>query len=474
MVADAAPAAAGGCASGGCSSGGGCASGSAPRPAAPPAPAGADALCRRCRAAPADALLHAAHPVCLPCLHAAVAQRVRTAARGRGPLRAGDLVAVGYAGDAASVAAAALLAGVRTAGGEGGGRGRSGEERAAYRLVLLHVDERAAAGPSSDADAALVDAFEADADADAAAVAAAAAQHAGAPLIALRLEDAYSELESGGARRAALRALLAAAGDATGRADLARALRLRVLVAAAAAAGAPHLALATTATAAASAAVAAAAKGRGYALPADAGAADARRGARAPSLLRPLRGVSDADAAAALRHLGLEPAPPQRATAPPPGDVDALSARFVAAVQAANPGGVGNILAALSRLEPFAFTEVPARGGGPPPSGPAGEALCPLCAAPLADDEVAALAAKSGGADASLCARLCDACVGAFAEGAAPAELLPADVRAGMAALGTAAGAAAAALGAAAPPAELRAAIAARLAERDAGAAAPA
>jgi hypothetical protein len=471
MVADAAPApvgsgcAGGGCASGGCGGGGG-ASGGAPRPAATPAPA--DALCRRCRAAPADALLHAAHPVCLPCLHAAVAQRVRTAARGRGPLRAGDLVAVGYAGDAAAVAAAALLAGVRTAGGEGGGRRRSGEERAAYRLVLLHVDERAAAALSSDADAALADAFEADADADAAAVAAAAAQHADAPLITLRLEDVYSELESGGTRRAALRALLAAAGDATGRADLARALRLRALVAAAAAAGAPHLALATTATTAASAAVAAAAKGRGYALPADAGAADARRGAAAPSLLRPLRGVSDADAAAVLRHLGLAPAPPRRAAAPPPGDVDALSARFVAAVQAANPGGVGNILAALSRLEPFAFTEVPARGGGPPPAGPAGEVLCPLCAAPLADDEVAALAARGGGDDA--CA-LCDACVGAFAEGAAPAELLPVDVRAGMAALGGAAAAAAAALGAAAAPAELRAAIAARLEERAAGAA---
>ena len=157
-------------------------------------------------------------------------------------------------------------------------------------MHIIHVDESAALGLPADQ--------AATAAASVAAAAAAYCQQAGVQFHSVPLEDVFADsiadekgssgvtAAAGGLnepdaqqlteQRARLVALLAAVGDATGRADLVRHLRTHLLLRTAAALGCGRLARGDCATALAAHIVAAASKGCGYSLPGDVGLVDAR------------------------------------------------------------------------------------------------------------------------------------------------------------------------------------------------------
>jgi cytoplasmic tRNA 2-thiolation protein 2 len=430
---------------------------------------------------------------CVPCLRDLLVAKVKTAVRCRG-LQAGDALAVAFSGGASSAALAHLLALFRST--------KRADERpethkTAFSMRLVHVDESAAHGLDAGAAAAA-----------AAAVAAAAAPHCreGVTFHSVPLHSVFDDGDgdddddeaaaaaaaaaADALPRARLLRLLDCVGDPTGRDDLVTHLRTRALLAAASSLGCGRLALGHTSTALAVRVVAAAAKGCGYSLPADVQAADARYGAARPVVLYPMREVCAHDAALAVRHFGLATAAPGPVAAAAGADkrnVNALAARFVAAVQAHNRGGVANIMSAATRLQAFPWNEPPAAaqradGGGGGGGGAAtaegegrsgssdlaagGEVLCPLCFAPLADDELPGQPLDfQGAAGAGLCYSCATQIAGGGGGGGEAgddvAALLPDDVRRGMAALAAAGGAAAGrAPGRVVPPAELRAAIA--------------
>lgn len=422
----------------------------------------ASAPCVKCCAAPAQALVRVRERLCAPCLHGQLQAKFRAAVRLGGVLRPGDHVVAAFSGGPCSAMLLRLLEGMR---GEAGARPE--RSKTPFRLTILHVDEGAAAGL----------------DAHAAAAAAAAVEAAVAPYLAspavqflhVNLEDAFAEVDNAGGednegsdidrgrtttpwrcgdeerrqRRAALAALLAAIPDTTGREDLLEHLRSRLLLATAARIGAGKVARGDSATRLATRAVAAAAKGRGYALAGDVHLVDARRSPAAPLFFFPLRelGSRELALAAHFERLLLTPSAHELAAAAAAGggsgggglrrarqeqrSINALAERFVAGLQAHNPGTVANILGTAAKLRPFAWNNPPelactlgdkarrnrqqhlpgtrrAASTADSAAAAASEAevephsvLCPLCSAPLAQDELPAVALQACGGSGS-------------------------------------------------------------------------
>ena len=125
-------------------------------------------------------------------------------------------------------------------------------------------------------------------------------------------------------------------------------------------------------------------------------------------------------------------------------NINSLAALFVQNVLAHNPGAVHNINSTISRLEAFPWNEsqpgdaaverkkdetsngasidVAAVSGI---SQPAPEVLCPLCSAPLADDEVVSAASESRGALAGVCDSCLNQEFGGAVDGGELLALLP-------------------------------------------------
>lgn len=266
--------------------------------------------------------------------------------------------------------------------------------------------------------------YVADADAEVAAAAAVAARVApeGVDFVAIPLSDVFAGEEGDAARREArLAALLAAAADPTGAADLRVLLRMRVLLERCMATGSGALAFGDNAAATAAASVAAVVKGGGYAVPGAAARVDRRHVASGgPTLLYPLREALEQECELVGAALGLPARQPCGGGEAIDGrDINALAAVFVNNVLKHNPGAVSNINSTVSRLEAFPWN----KGGGD--EAAACEALCPVCFSPLADDEVCGAGAGAHGELAGVC----DSCVyqifGGAGGGGAAMGLLP-------------------------------------------------
>ncbi|KAL4435854.1 hypothetical protein ABPG77_000616 [Micractinium sp. CCAP 211/92] len=242
-------------------------------------------------------------------------------------------------------------------------------------------------------------------------------------------------------QRQRLQSLLGAVRDRTGGSDLARHLRTHLLLRCAATLGCSRVARGDCATTLATHIVAAASKGCGYSLPGDVQLLDARHGAALPSFFLPLREVSARELRTLSSHWRLPLAEADaRALAAPAGaghnlaapvdkkDINALAAAFIAGMEAHNPGSVPNILNTISKLRAFPWNELPpapgqqqqrqqgaaqqgaaqqqqqqqqdaAASAQAASAGAAGASggprqqllpavLCPICLAPLADDEL--------------------------------------------------------------------------------------
>lgn len=261
----------------------------------------------------------------------------------------------------------------------------------------------------------------------------------------LQLSDVFLEEESDPAlRQEKLAAALAAVRDPTGRADLETHVRRRVLMDTCRKLQCSKLLWAHNATDLAIQAVASAVKGAGYALPGDAQHVDCRHAPTGgPIMVYPMRDISSEEIELLGRRLGLSWVEESAKVPTDKHNINDLATIFVQNVLNHNPGAVHNINSTISRLEAFPWNEMqPSIVAGERKKeskvsdavigdAHAGEAqqppetFCPLCSAPLADDEVIGAASEGRRALAGVC----DSCIhqifGGAADGGEVLQLLP-------------------------------------------------
>ncbi len=168
-----------------------------------------------------------------------------------------------------------------------------------------------------------------------------------------------------------LTALLLSVNDATGRQDLATALRMRLLRATATRLHCNKLVTGDCATTLAVHIIADAAKGRGFSLPADIQAWDGRAAAAGgPVVLHPLRDATSRELEALCRVQGIVPvisssgsssgsSSSRGSSRGSRGSINTLAEDFVASMQASLPASVFTVLRTASSLQAFPFNSPP-------------------------------------------------------------------------------------------------------------------
>jgi len=177
-----------------------------------------------------------------------------------------------------------------------------------------------------------------------------------------------------------LQKLLSLVRDKTGRQDLIHHLKRYLILNTATAYGCSKVLLGQTANMMAAEAVSAAAKGQGYALPSNAQAVDDRYGSKFPSILHPMKDISDEEVYC-LSSTILQDVIHENEQEPQhldKNDINDLAKSFISLVQNSNPGGVSNIMSSISKLEPFDWCHDDGNT-----SSDSSLKLCTLCFAPL-------------------------------------------------------------------------------------------
>jgi tRNA(Ile)-lysidine synthase TilS/MesJ len=246
------------------------------------------------------------------------------------------------------------------------------------------------------------------------------------------LSDLYAREESDPSlRQAKLTELLVSIKDSTGKADMVSYLRTTLLLKLCKELGCKNLVVGYNASAFAIRAVASAVKGAGYALPSDAQHVDARHALTGGAfIIYPMKDLTDEEIDVVCRVLGLpckdikEDNTKMTAngnvqalatTDIDKHDINALAALFVDNVLKHNPGAVHNINSTISKLEAFSWNELSSNEKKERKDlqevvetvVEEEEVFCPLCCAPLAEDEIAAII--TGGIEGKI-AGVCDSC----------------------------------------------------------------
>jgi hypothetical protein len=249
------------------------------------------------------------------------------------------------------------------------------------------------------------------------------------------LSDLYAQEESDPSlRQAKLTDLLASIKDSTGKADLISYLRTLLLLQLCREAGCKKIVVGYNAAAFAIRAVASAVKGAGYALPSDAQHVDSRHALTGgATIIYPMKDLTDEEIDVVCKALGL-PCKVIRNSAITNGsssvfgsgqalatneidkhNINALAALFVENILKHNPGAVHNINSTISKLEAFPWNEpsfegeldhleaVEKEGKESSAFKRPDEFLCPLCCAPLAEDEISNIITGTGGPIAGVC-----------------------------------------------------------------------
>lgn len=368
---------------------------------APSATAAASATCRKCKQAPAVAFIRQNDPFCADCLQAAILTKLRAATRASGLLPEGERIMVALSGGPSSMAL--LYALMQTQAPEANRHERG---KFYFQLAAMHVDEARVRGLAPHrAQQHLIQLEE-------------AVRGMGfsgtllTPALHQALQPQQSADGSGGGGGSSngggcdnaggagagdyagcehLAALLGSVADATGREDLAAALRQRLLLATAAAHGCSKLLTGDNATTLAVRVISDAAKGRGYSLPADIQIADARAAFAAaasaggatsggtagtttpqqcavPIVLHPLREVTSRELLVLCEERSIQAAEyPAAASgagggaaligAAGKGSINSLAANFVDAMQRSLPSSIYTVLRTASNLQPFDFNQ---------------------------------------------------------------------------------------------------------------------
>jgi hypothetical protein len=184
--------------------------------------------------------------------------------------------------------------------------------------------------------------------------------------------------------------------DPTGREDMKSILIKRILLQTASKHECSSLLLGYTSDRLAATAISAAAKGQGYSLPVTIQVIDKRYGEDMPNIILCSKEVSEEEVHCVLTSVA-DFARKEGEFRDTEIDIDKknlnqLAKHFVAMVQDSNPGGIQNIMSSLGKLVPFDVDE--------------DLFMCPICFAPLHQDEVPTLE----DCRASLIATCCDSC----------------------------------------------------------------
>ncbi len=260
------------------------------------------------------------------------------------------------------------------------------------------------------------------------------------------LADVYAPEESNPSlRQAKLTELVASVKDSTGKADLISYLQSTLLLRLCKEINCKKLVFGYNTAAFAIRAVASAVKGAGYALPSDAQQVDSRHALTGgATIIYPMKEVTDEEIDVVCRVLDLPckdntistHSNTQNNTQNSNGyesalvtndidkhNINALATLFVENVLKHNPGAVHNINSTISKLEAFPWNDpsfesrqqlTGAAVDHSTTSSPAmldkngeideiDEVLCPLCSAPLAEDEIASIITGTGGEIAGVC-----------------------------------------------------------------------
>lgn len=326
-------------------------------------------------------------------------QKIRAGIRGNGAVIPNDHVAVAVSGGPSSSLLCHVAKRMQTDRME-----TRGKDKIPFTMVLIHV-----INPFVEAENDLTSIFD-------------------QAIERVPLEDVYIDDENCTEdRKRRLFALLESVSDVTGRQDLLEYLQRRVLLDTAVRLGCSKLLLGHNALNMSVRNVAATVKGRGYALPGDFTHIDARHVSRGgPALVYPLKDVSQEEIdslTSRLRLISSDGTGEEGRTSLPrdKSNINSLAMDFIKGVQGHNPGVTYNINSTVSKLRNFSWndgdTEYP-------------EILCPLCYAPLADDELLNLTSPS---NYQLTSYACDSCRNQiFSDHAFTVTLLPSAIQTGM------------------------------------------
>ena len=221
-----------------------------------------------------------------------------------------------------------------------------------------------------------------------------------ASFVSIHIDAVFSEQVNGRAGNS-VNDLLDTIVDPTGKEDMKSILIKRILLQTASKHGCSSLLLGYTSDKLAATAISAAAKGQGYSLPVTIQIIDKRYGKDMPNIVLCSKEVSEEEVHCILTSVA-DFAAKEGENSDTEIDIDKknlnqLAKHFVAMVQDSNPGGIQNIMSSLGKLVPFDVDE--------------DLYLCPICYAPLHQDEVPTVE----DCRASLIAACCDSCrVGIF------------------------------------------------------------
>lgn len=232
------------------------------------------------------------------------------------------------------------------------------------------------------------------------------------------LESVYSEVELdvtgtngavGSSRQKKLQMLFQSVADPTGKEDLLQHLRMQALQQVAKDHGYTRLVLGLSTSRIAAKVISATAKGCGFSLPTEMQFYDARW--NVPVVL-PLRDcvIKELVLLCHLRHLKYVFIPTLSTLSMPQNTINSLSASFVSLLQEDNPSKERTIMRTAAKLQPFSFnrpssyessilhkrsSHSPISNGVHVSEDEAAEALCPVCCAPLNQNESMSLVSSS-------------------------------------------------------------------------------
>lgn len=311
--------------------------------------------------------------ICGPCLELMLAAKVRGAIRKPGGIVSGDCVALGVSSALSSSACVLYL--MRYI------KSKIGEPWEKYKLpfdlVVIHV-----VTPEVEQE-----------DGENVSIIQKLCSDVHASFVSIHLDDVFSDEVN---NCYSVGGLLDKIVDPTGKEDMKSILIKRLLLKTASSHGCSSLLLGHTSDRLAASAISAAAKGQGYSLPVTIQIIDNRYGKDMPTIILCSKDVSREEMHCILTSV-TDFATKEGEYRDIEIDMDKknlnqLAKHFVAMVQDNNPGGIQNIMSSLAKLVPFDFDEE--------------LYLCPICFAPLHQDEVPTVE----DCHASLIATCCDSC----------------------------------------------------------------
>ena len=340
--------------------------------------------------------------MCYACVEAAAVKNVRAGVRSLGGFHPGGTLAAAFSGGKISSVMLHLLSSMRCDDPYKRDKGQM-----PFSLHVIHINNDAHKIRSADIESKESNSsYEVDDDfhSPEERIISAVQTIAGTstPVHFIDLSDIFlAEIVDKSARRDRLKMLFEAVQDPTSKTNLENYLHKILILRNASLHGCSHVAYGYTADSMAAQVVSSLSVGRGYAFSSEVATIDARYATKDPIIIRPMREVSQEEVSVIYGHLCNlgKVSEVMEETSMDKRNISHLASRFINQALQQNPGAVSNIMSAVGKVESFAWNDssiVQSRDPEESTSGSEEEKLimtgveifCPVCDAPLADDEL--------------------------------------------------------------------------------------